>query len=261
MTWRRPGRGGRDPGDRRDLLGTARARTDGRGRRRAGALTELTAADPGAELRQVAVIDSDGNTATHTGTDCIGRAGHSSATRSPVRRTSWFPSRLAGDARGLQRRARPARTAASGCTRRRRGRGRRLRGPSPPRCWSCPPAVAPWEQVLCCGSRMTPSHCWSSGGCSAFTTRTHRRRRPKGWTPQATTAPGAMFRAAGALAPDNHELRFWGALQPPRPAPRDRGRRARPAIAVRPAWREVLANVPASVAPAAPAVLDALRRG
>lgn len=39
-------------------------------------LDRLTAADPGKEVRQVAIIDSKGNVATHTGKNCIQFAGH-----------------------------------------------------------------------------------------------------------------------------------------------------------------------------------------
>jgi uncharacterized Ntn-hydrolase superfamily protein len=40
------------------------------------ALAALLAADPGREVRQVAMIDHQGNVATHTGTKCIPGAGH-----------------------------------------------------------------------------------------------------------------------------------------------------------------------------------------
>ena len=43
------------------------------------ALDELLGVDPGRELRQVAVVDARGGTATHTGAACIGFAGHASA--------------------------------------------------------------------------------------------------------------------------------------------------------------------------------------
>jgi len=40
------------------------------------AMRALTAADPGAETRQVAMLDINGNVAAHTGKDCIPEAGH-----------------------------------------------------------------------------------------------------------------------------------------------------------------------------------------
>jgi uncharacterized Ntn-hydrolase superfamily protein len=40
------------------------------------ALKSLIASDKGSEVRQVAMIDSNGNVATHTGTKCIEQAGH-----------------------------------------------------------------------------------------------------------------------------------------------------------------------------------------
>jgi uncharacterized Ntn-hydrolase superfamily protein len=46
------------------------------GRSPADALAELTAADPQAATRQVAVVDASGAVATHTGERCIAEAGH-----------------------------------------------------------------------------------------------------------------------------------------------------------------------------------------
>ena len=40
------------------------------------ALTQILADDPGASLRQVAVVDASGSVAIHTGADCIAFAGH-----------------------------------------------------------------------------------------------------------------------------------------------------------------------------------------
>ncbi|MGD0198874.1 MAG: DUF1028 domain-containing protein, partial [Solirubrobacteraceae bacterium] len=45
----------------------------------AAALAELLAADPSAATRQVAVIDSAGAVAVHTGSACVAHAGHATA--------------------------------------------------------------------------------------------------------------------------------------------------------------------------------------
>ena len=70
---------------------------------------------------------------------------------------------------------------------------------------------------------------------------------------------GEAYRAAAALAPDNHELLFWAGL-----AEFDHGDRAtglaqvRRAIALQPGWRELLGRLEPEVAPAAARVLAAL---
>src|SRR5579864_4144906 len=51
-----------------DLLGAGRSPQE--------ALDQLTAADPGARSRQVAIVDAGGAVATHTGGDCMAYAGH-----------------------------------------------------------------------------------------------------------------------------------------------------------------------------------------
>jgi uncharacterized Ntn-hydrolase superfamily protein len=40
------------------------------------AMQQLLAADPGAAFRQLAILDAEGNSATHTGSNCIAFAGH-----------------------------------------------------------------------------------------------------------------------------------------------------------------------------------------
>lgn len=46
------------------------------GRNANQALDALTSSDPGRAVRQVAMIDAEGNVASHTGTNCIAEAGH-----------------------------------------------------------------------------------------------------------------------------------------------------------------------------------------
>jgi uncharacterized Ntn-hydrolase superfamily protein len=70
---------------------------------------------------------------------------------------------------------------------------------------------------------------------------------------------GEAYRAAAALAPDNHELLFWAAL-----AEFDHGDSAeglaqlRRAIAMQPGWQALLARLEPEVAPAAGRALAAL---
>jgi uncharacterized Ntn-hydrolase superfamily protein len=73
---------------------------------------------------------------------------------------------------------------------------------------------------------------------------------------------GERYRAAAALAPDNHELLFWAGVAAFARGDRDDGlAQVRRAIEMQPGWRELIARVPREVAPDAPALLAALDEG
>jgi len=60
------------------------------------ALDGLLAADPGRDVRQVAMIDAQGNVATHTGTKCIQGAGHIAGRRYSVQANLMSNDRIWG---------------------------------------------------------------------------------------------------------------------------------------------------------------------
>jgi uncharacterized Ntn-hydrolase superfamily protein len=60
------------------------------------ALDGLLAADPGRDVRQVAMIDARGNVATHTGTKCIQGAGHAAGRRYSVQANLMANDRIWG---------------------------------------------------------------------------------------------------------------------------------------------------------------------
>jgi hypothetical protein len=65
-----------------------------------------------------------------------------------------------------------------------------------------------------------------------------------------------MYREASAMAPGNHELRFWAGLGLAQAGELDAGvREVRAAIAEQRGWRDLLARLPAELAPSAAAVL------
>ncbi len=69
----------------------------------------------------------------------------------------------------------------------------------------------------------------------------------------------ALFAQASGLAPDNDELLFWSGLGAVDAGHVEAGlERVRAAIALHPPWRDVLARLPAAVAPSAAAVLSRL---
>jgi uncharacterized Ntn-hydrolase superfamily protein len=72
-------------------------------------------------------------------------------------------------------------------------------------------------------------------------------------------AAARLHRRAAELAPDSHELRFWGALAAAQAGDLETAvAEAQAAISMRPAWLTLLSHLPESVAPAAPALLRAL---
>ena len=60
------------------------------------ALASLLASDPGQAVRQVAMIDANGNVATHTGADCIQAAGHVSGINYSVQANMMLNDRVWG---------------------------------------------------------------------------------------------------------------------------------------------------------------------
>ena len=194
------------------------------------ALERLVAADPGSPVRQVAVIDSRGRTATHTGANCIGFAGHvagegvscqANMMRSP---TVWGAmldriqrgGRPAGrpPARGLD-----AAEAEGGDARGRRSAAL-LVVPAEGETWEAgvslrvddhPEPLAELRRLLELNSAyavINQAEILSSEG-------RHEEA-------------GSLFTEAGKLAPESHELRFWAGLGA-RSGGRSRSRRcARP---------------------------------
>ena len=73
---------------------------------------------------------------------------------------------------------------------------------------------------------------------------------------------GDAYARASALAPDNHELLFWAGLAAAQAGDMPLAlERVRGAIALRPAWRDLLGRLEPDVAPSAAAVLEALGEG
>jgi uncharacterized Ntn-hydrolase superfamily protein len=68
-----------------------------------------------------------------------------------------------------------------------------------------------------------------------------------------------LYVQASECAPDNHELLFWAGLAAAQNGDMDMAvERVRQAIAMQPGWQELLARLPADVAPSAQAVLERL---
>jgi uncharacterized Ntn-hydrolase superfamily protein len=226
------------------------------------ALAQLLAEDPGAAGRQVAVVDAVGTLAAHTGDSAIPFAGHitgdevSCQANIMVSERVW-PAMLDAylSASGsLTQRLLAALDAAE-------AEGGDARGRQSGAILVVPASGNPWETVVSLHVEDHPDPL------------VELRRLVK--LNDAYTLAGQadelvndgrhedaarLYQQASELAPDNHELLFWAGLGAAQSGELDTGvARVRAAIAVHPAWRELLERLPADVAPSAQTVSARLR--
>ncbi|WCB91944.1 hypothetical protein DSM104299_00623 [Baekduia alba] len=227
----------------------------------AHALRGLLEADPAARFRQVAVIAPAGAPVTHTGAGCIAFAGHAAGDDFSVqanmmasdavwpamaeaftRTTGSLARRMLAALRGAE---------AAGGDARGRQSSALVVVPAEGEAWQktvdlrVEDAAEPLDEL----ERLLTLH-------DAYALATHG----DDLTGEGHhTEAGEAYRAAAALAPDNHELLFWAGL-----AEFDHGDRAlgltqvRRAIALQPGWRGLLSRLEPEIAPAAARVLVAL---
>lgn len=225
------------------------------------ALRELLAADEAARFRQVAAIGADGPPAVWTGEGCIAFAGHASGDAFSAQANMmaseavWGAMAEAfGRATGpLARRLLAALQAAEGA-------GGDARGRQSAALVVVGPSGEPWERVVELRvedhdepldelERLLTLH-------DAYTLAT----RGDDLTGEGRHAEaGDAYRAAAALAPDNHELLFWAGLAEFEHGDREAGlAQLRRAIALQPGWLDLLGRLEPEVAPAAAAARSAL---
>ncbi len=228
------------------------------------ALRGLLAGDDHARFRQVAVVDSAGGIAVHTGERCIDFAGHEtgpsfSAQANMMAREEVWPAMAqafsAADGRPLARRLLAALQAAEAA-------GGDVRGRQSAALIVAPSAGEEWrrttdlrvdddsEPIAELGRLLDLSEAYT------LATRgddlvAHGRH---------DEAAGCYTRAA-VLAPDNHELLFWAGLAAAQAGDMQTGvARVREAISLQPGWRQLLGRLQPDIAPSAAAVLAVLDR-
>jgi uncharacterized Ntn-hydrolase superfamily protein len=225
------------------------------------ALRALLAADEAAPFRQVAVLGVDGPPATHSGSGCILHAGHAAGDDFSVQ-ANMMASEAVWPAMAeafthatgpLARRMLAALRAAEAA-------GGDARGRQSSAVVVVPAVGEPWERVVELRvedhdepldelERLLVLHD-AYALATAGDDLTGEGRHAEA---------GEAYRAASALAPENHELLFWAGL-----AEFDHGDRAaglaqvRRAIELQPGWLALLARLEPEVAPAAARVLSAL---
>ena len=228
------------------------------------ALERLVAVDPGGDSRQVAVVDTAGRAGVHTGPSCIAYAGHvtgdgvSCQANIMVSERVW-PAMLA------------AFTAASGSLTERllsaleaaEREGGDLRGRQSAAILVVPAEGEPWRTRVAVRVEDHPEPLRElrrlvalndayalAGSADELLNQGHRGEAAR------------LFLQASEQAPGNHELLFWSGLGMAGAGDLDAGvARVREAIALQPAWRELLGRLPTDLTPAAPAVLARLGDG
>jgi uncharacterized Ntn-hydrolase superfamily protein len=234
------------------LAGGARARE---------ALGELVGDDELARFRQVAVVDADGDVATHTGDGCIAYAGHEaghefSAQANMMASPEVWPAMahaFEAAAGSLARRLLAALHAAE-------ARGGDARGRQSCALLVAPAQGEPWQRTVDLRVDDHPeplaeldrlldlsdAYALATEGDDLVGQGRHEEA-------------GERYRSASALAPGNHELLFWAGLAAAQAGDLPTAlERVREAIRLQPGWRELLGRLDAEIAPGAAAVLEAL---
>lgn len=228
------------------------------------ALARLVADDPGAATRQVAVLDSGGGAAVHTGESCVPFAGHVigdgfSCQANMMASEEVWPAMAAafsaaeGPLAGRLLEALDAAERAGGDIRGRQsaallvapGEGDEWATTVSLRVEDDPESLRELRRLLV----VHEAYSLAAEG---------ERLAEEGRYEEA--AQRTM--RAWELAPENPELRFWAGLGMAQGGLLEAGvEQVRAAIAAHPPWRELLERLPREMAPAAAEVLDALRTG
>jgi uncharacterized Ntn-hydrolase superfamily protein len=229
------------------------------------ALGRVLRADPQEEVRQVAVLDAAGGVAAHTGTSCIEYAGHSEgdgfACLANMMARSTAPPAMAEAFERAHGALAPRLLAALEAA---EAEGGDVRGQQSAALVVVAPGDEPWRRAIDLRvddhseplrelGRMLGLH-------HAYELAT-RADELLGQGRYAEAAP--LYDRASELAPGSDELLFWSGLGLAQ-AGDVSGGAARVRAAVDNGgdrWVELLARLPPELAPAAPAVRDALRSG
>lgn len=229
----------------------------------AAALEELLAADEQRDFRQIALVRADGRTAAHTGAHCLAFAGDAGGEGFSCQANIMATDRVWGamaeafaaadPARPLARRLLAALDAAEAA-------GGDVRGRQ-----SCAIAVAPatgepWARTVDLRVDDAPEPLEEMARLLGLHDAYELATLGDDLTAQGRTEEaGEAFRRAADLAPDNHELLFWGGLAAFAAGQEEAGlAQVRRAIELQPGWAELLARLPPLFAPAAPRVSAAL---
>jgi len=228
------------------------------------ALRALLAGDEAARFRQVSVIGPEGPPTTHSGDGCIAFAGHAVGDDFSVQANMmasdgvWpaMASAFVASTGPLARRMLAALRAAEAA-------GGDARGKQSSAMVVVPAAGEPWRRSVDLRVEDHPEPLDELERLLVLHDAYTLATVGDDLTGEGRHAEaGEAYRAASALAPENHELLFWAGL-----AEFDHGDRAagldqlRRAIALQPGWLALLGRLEPEVAPAAARALGALDGG
>lgn len=227
----------------------------------ADALAQLTAADPGADGRQLAIVDARGGVAAHTGPGCIAFAGHVtgeqvSCQANIMADASVWPRMLTAfstAAGPLASRLIAALDAAEEA-------GGDIRGRQSAALLIVPASGEPWETSVSLRVEDHPEPLIELRRLYDTSRSYELAMRGDDMTNEGRhDEAAALFEQAFELAPDNHEMRFWAGLGVVQSGDLDRGLTlVREAIALQPGWAVLLPRLSPDIAPSAPVVCEHL---
>jgi uncharacterized Ntn-hydrolase superfamily protein len=228
------------------------------------ALRALLEGDDAAGYRQVAVIGAAGPPATHTGPGCIAHAGHVAGDDFSVQANMmaseavWpamaaaYREAAAGGAALAERLVAALRAAETA--------GGDARGRQSSALVVVPPAGEPWRRAIDLRVEDHPEPLDELSRLLVLHEAYRLATRGDDLTGEGRhEEAGEAYRAAAALAPDNHELLFWAGVAEFAAGDRAAGlAQVRQAIAMQPGWRDLLGRLDPELVPPAPALLAAL---
>jgi uncharacterized Ntn-hydrolase superfamily protein len=226
------------------------------------ALSRLVSADPGADGRQLAIVDRAGGVATHTGSNCMPEAGHAigdgvSCQANIMASARVWPEMLKAyeHATGpLADRLLDALDAAERA-------GGDLRGQQSAALLVVPAKGEPWRTLISLRVEDHPEPLAELRRVLGLQYAYQLADEADELVLQNRYEEAAeLFRQASERAPDNHELLFWSGLGAAAMGDMELAlTQVRAAIALQPTWETMLERLPAEVAPTARPVLERLR--
>jgi len=226
------------------------------------ALEQLIGADPGAAGRQVAIVDAAGGVAAYTGGECMPEAGDVtgagvSCQANIMASTRVWPAMLAAfeALRGsLAARMLSALEAAE-------REGGDLRGRQSAALLVVPGEGEEWQATVSLRVEDHPEPLIELRRLLALHDAYVLAGEGDALVNEGRHDEAALlYEQASTKAPGNHELLFWAGLGAAQGGDLDTAvARVKEAIALQPAWKQLLGRLPPEVAPSAPAVLERLR--
>jgi uncharacterized Ntn-hydrolase superfamily protein len=228
------------------------------------ALGELLAADPLAAVRQVAVIDTRGGVATHTGAGCIAEAGHVAgdhwSCQANMMARATVPAAMSD---AFAAATGPLADRLMAALRAAEGEGGDVRGRQSAALAVSAAEGEPWRKTV---DLRVDDHAAPLDELQRLLT-LQRAYELAGAADELMAAgraqeAGELYRRAAGLAPDSDELLFWAGLALANAGQLDEGLAAvRTAAEKQPNWLVLLDRLSDAFAPAGEAVRSALGRG